>query len=64
LAFYRLKQALLRPKTLKPYVSIFCSWHSARGKADLAALRFHELRHSDASFLVNDGRDIFAYGVG
>ncbi len=47
------------PKTLKPYVSIFCSWNTARGKADLQDVRIHDLRHSYASFLVNAGRSLY-----
>jgi integrase len=46
-------------KTLKPYVSFFCSWNSARGKADLQDVRIHDLRHSYASFLVNAGRSLY-----
>ena len=47
------------PKTLKPYVSIFCSWNTTRGKADLQDVRIHDLRHSYASFLVNAGRSLY-----
>jgi integrase len=47
------------PKTLKPYVSIFCSWNTARTKAGLADVRIHDLRHSYASFLVNAGRSLY-----
>lgn len=43
------------PKTLKPYVSIFSSWNTARTAAGLAEVRVHDLRHSFASFLVNAG---------
>ena len=47
------------PKTRKPYVSIFCSWNTARAKAGLADVRIHDLRHSYASFLVNAGRSLY-----
>ena len=47
------------PKTLKPYVSIFCAWNTARTKAGLADVRVHDLRHSHASFLVNAGRTLY-----
>ena len=47
------------PKTLKPYVSIFCAWNTARTKAGLADVRIHDLRHSYASFLVNAGRSLY-----
>lgn len=46
-------------KTLKPFVSIFSSWDTARKKADLADVRVHDLRHSFASFLVNAGCPIY-----
>jgi integrase len=47
------------PKTLKPYVSIYCSWDSARREAGLGDVRIHDLRHSYASFLVNAGRTLY-----
>ena len=47
------------PKTLKPYVSIFSSWNTARTAAGLAEVRVHDLRHSFASFLVNAGCSLY-----
>lgn len=47
------------PKTLKPYVSIYYSWDSARCEATLEDVRIHDLRHSYASFLVNAGRSLY-----
>ena len=47
------------PKTLKPYVSIFCSWNTARKQAGLPEVRMHDLRHSMASNMVNSGRSIY-----
>jgi len=47
------------PKTGRPFVSIFCSWHTTRSAAGLPALRIHDLRHSFASFLVNAGRSLY-----
>ena len=47
------------PKTLKPYVSIFYSWDTARKLANMPELRIHDLRHSFASFLVNAGRSLY-----
>ncbi len=47
------------PKTGKPYVSIFCSWDTARIQAGLPDVRIHDLRHSFASFLVNNGRSLY-----
>jgi integrase len=50
---------LPNPKTLKPYVSIYYSWDSARREAGLGDVRIHDLRHSYASFLVNAGRTLY-----
>jgi len=47
------------PATAKPYVSIYCSWNTARKTAGLPVLRMHDLRHSFASFLVNNGRSLY-----
>jgi integrase len=47
------------PVTLRPYVSIFVAWDTARKKAGLADVRLHDLRHSFASFLINSGRSIY-----
>lgn len=47
------------PKTLMPYVSIFGSWNTARKAVGLADVRIHDLRHSFASFLVNNGRSLY-----
>lgn len=46
-------------KTKKPYVSIYNSWNSARVKAGLKDVRMHDLRHSFASALVNNGRSLY-----
>lgn len=51
--------AFPNPKTLKPYVSIFYSWDTARREAGLDDVRIHDLRHSYASFLVNAGRTLY-----
>lgn len=45
--------------TGKPFVSIFHSWDTARRKAGLADLRIHDLRHSFASYLVNQGHSLY-----
>lgn len=47
------------PKTLQPFVSVFCSWNTARKQAGLPEVRMHDLRHSMASNLVNSGRSLF-----
>ena len=51
--------AFPNPKTLKPYVSIYYSWDSARCEAGLQDVKIHSLRHSFASFLVNAGRSLY-----
>jgi len=51
--------AFPNPKTLKPYVSIYYSWDTARREAGLEDVRIHDLRHSYASFLVNAGRSLY-----
>ena len=47
------------PKTNRPFVSIFNAWNTVRNKAGLAGLRVHDLRHSFASALVNQGVPIY-----
>ena len=47
------------PITGKPYVTIYQSWNSARIKAGLKDVRVHDLRHSFASALVNNGRSLY-----
>ena len=47
------------PKTQQPYVSIFCSWNSARKEAEMPELRMHDLRHSFASFLINSNHSLY-----
>jgi integrase len=47
------------PATGKPYVTIYNSWNSARIKAELPEVRIHDLRHSYASALVNNGRSLY-----
>lgn len=46
-------------KTGKPFTSIFHSWDTARKQAGLNDLRIHDLRHSFASALVNEGIPIY-----
>ena len=47
------------PATGKPYVSIFCSWDTARIRAGMPEVRVHDLRHSFASLLINSGRSLY-----
>ena len=55
----RCAYAFANPVTLKPYSSVYYSWHTARKKAGLSDVRVHDLRHSFASFLVNAGRSLY-----
>ena len=47
------------PESLKPYSCITNAWVTARTRAGLENLRMHDLRHSFASFLVNNGRSLY-----
>ncbi|MCZ4368781.1 site-specific integrase [Sulfitobacter dubius] len=47
------------PKTGKPYRHLYSAWHVARERAGLPEVRMHDLRHSFASFLINEGRGIY-----
>lgn len=47
------------PKTRRPFKQIYNAWNTARTKAGLADVRIHDLRHSFASFLINNGRSLY-----
>ncbi len=47
------------PKTLRPYVNFFHSWNTARKEAGIPDVRIHDLRHTYASYLVNQGAPIY-----
>lgn len=47
------------PLTGRPYHNIYESWNAARIRAGLTDVRIHDLRHSFASFLVNNGRSLY-----
>lgn len=47
------------PNTGEPFVNIFNSWNKVRIKAGLKDVRIHDLRHSFASFLINEGRSLY-----
>jgi integrase len=47
------------PETGKPFVQIYSSWNTARTRAGLPEVRMHDLRHSFASFMVNNGRTLY-----
>lgn len=48
----------VNPKTGKPYHSRRCAWETLRAKAGLPELRFHDLRHTFASMMLDSGSDI------
>ena len=47
------------PKTLKPFCNVFYAWDTARTKAGLPEVRIHDLRHTFASTLVNNGVSLY-----
>lgn len=49
----------LNPVTRQPFKSIFNAWNAARTRAGLKDVRIHDLRHSFASLLVNEGRSLY-----
>ena len=57
--YVKCEWAFPNPKTLKPYVSIYYSWNTARNAAGLPDVKCHSLRHSYASFLVNAGQTLY-----
>ena len=47
------------PDTRRPPQSLYYPWHRIRCRAGLPDVRLHDLRHSFASFLVNQGVSIY-----
>ena len=47
------------PKTNLPQNDVFKAWNTARIKANLKDVRMHDLRHTFASQLVNEGRSLY-----
>lgn len=47
------------PTSGQPYRCITNAWVTARRRAGLDDLRIHDLRHSFASFLINNGRSLY-----
>lgn len=47
------------PRTQDRYDSFYAAWHRARAKAELPDVRFHDLRHTFASMLINEGVSLY-----
>lgn len=47
------------PKSLKPYVSIYFAWNTARRRAGIPEVRCHDLRHTAASHMVQSNVPIY-----
>lgn len=47
------------PRTLKPYDSLYAAWYVVCEWANLTGVRFHDLRHTFASLLINKGVSIY-----
>lgn len=48
----------INPKTNKPYTDIKKSWHKVLDKANIENFRFHDLRHTVATRMVEKGIDL------
>lgn len=49
----------LNPKTGQNYHSFYAAWHRIREKVGLDSVRIHDLRHTYASLLINNGASIY-----
>jgi len=47
------------PRTRERYGSFYAAWHRARTEAGLPDVRFHDLRHTFASLLINEGVSLY-----
>jgi integrase len=47
------------PRTRDRYDSFYAAWHRARAEAGLPDVRFHDLRHTFASLLINEGVSLY-----
>jgi integrase len=50
----------INKQTGRPYTTIQKVWNRLRNKADLKHVRIHDLRHSYASYLINNGFSLFS----
>jgi site-specific recombinase XerD len=49
----------INPRTHKPYRCVFSKWSRIRNELGLDDMRIHDLRHSFASTLVNNGATLY-----
>ena len=49
----------VNPKTRFSYQSFYAAWHRIRHKVGLDSVRIHDLRHTYASLLINNGASIY-----
>jgi integrase len=49
----------ISPKTKLPLKNLHKAWHKIRLKAGMPNLRIHDMRHTAASLLINDGHTIY-----
>ena len=53
---------LPNPMTMKPFITVFNAWDTARRRAGLGDVRLHDLRHQAASNMANSGQSLYAVG--
>ena len=53
------EHVFINRQTRKPYTTIQKVWNRLRNKANLGHVRIHDLRHSYASYLINNGYSLF-----